>query len=61
LDKAVFCDVEVIQLTETSFEASVSGVNVEHFVEDLKAVTYHEAEVRQTDDGYWETMIIFDI
>jgi len=29
--------------------------------EDIKAVTYHEAEVKKKKDGIWETMLIFDI
>jgi SHS2 domain-containing protein len=28
---------------------------------DIKAVSYHEAEVRQGEDGRWRTTVVFDI
>jgi len=48
-------------LSLRSLEAILRGVAVRSFDEDIKAVTYHEAEIRRTEDGKWETMIIFDI
>ncbi len=44
-----------------SLEATLEGVRVGEFDEDIKAVTYHEAEVRQNEKGEWETYVVFDI
>lgn len=49
------------ELSQHSLEAILSGIAVQSFGEDIKAVTYHEAEVKRTEDGTWETMIVFDI
>lgn len=48
------------KLAETSIDATIDLHGVDHFEEDVKAVTYHEAEVRRTDHG-WTTMLVFDI
>ncbi len=37
------------------------GFAVSSLDEDIKAVTYHEAEVKETEDRKWETMIVLDI
>ena len=44
------------ELSQHSLEAILSGIAVQSFGEDIKAVTYHEAEVKRTEDGTWETM-----
>ena len=31
------------------------------FGADVKAVTYHEAEIRQNANGEWSTVIVYDI
>ncbi len=61
VDRVVYTKVEFQELTETVVRAKVSGVKVESFDEDVKAVTYHEAEVVQGEDGVWETVVVFDI
>jgi SHS2 domain-containing protein len=38
-----------------------SGIKVDSFDEDVKAVTYHEAEIKENSDGQLETMIVLDI
>jgi SHS2 domain-containing protein len=47
-------------MTDTSLSADLEGHRVERFGEDVKAVTYHEAEVRR-HGGAWSTMLLFDI
>jgi SHS2 domain-containing protein len=49
-----------ISLTDQSADAELKGTPVEHFEEDVKAVTYHEADVRQTGDG-WTTTLVLDV
>ena len=40
---------------------STHGFDIEEFDDDIKAVTYHEAEVRKNGKGNLETYMIFDI
>lgn len=51
----------VLKLTETRIEAELVGAAVAGFGDDVKAVTYHEADVRRTADGGWETVIVLDV
>lgn len=60
IDRAVFDDVSFESLTETAVAAVVTGRGPARFEQDVKAVTYHEAEVRLVD-GQWQTMLVFDI
>ncbi len=49
------------KLTPRALEATLFGVPALSFGEDIKAVTYHEADVKQNEQGKWETLLIFDI
>jgi SHS2 domain-containing protein len=60
-NKEVYPKVILKKLSETEIEAELSSVPVEGFDEDIKAVTYHEAEVRKNSTGNWETILVFDI
>ena len=60
-EKAVFCEAEFSKLTETEIEVKVFGRKVEEFEEDIKAVTYHEAEVKKNEKEKYKTMLVFDI
>jgi SHS2 domain-containing protein len=46
---------------QAEIEGIVSGGKAVRFGEDIKAVTHHNLEVRQKDDGSWEAIILFDI
>lgn len=59
--KAVFCELVFQELNPGHLQASVGGRPANGFEEDIKAVTYHEANVRQNENGQWETLLIFDI
>lgn len=59
--KAVFCELDFEILEAASLRASIGGRPANGFDEDIKAATYHEAEVRQNAEGLWETFLIFDI
>src|SRR2546423_13891467 len=56
IDRAVFDDVTFEQLTERDLKATISGHASARFEQDIKAVTYHEADVRQIDGG-WQTTL----
>lgn len=47
--------------SEIKLRAEICGQKVEEFDEDIKAVTYHEADIIQNEKGNFETMIVFDI
>ncbi len=49
-----------ISLSGTSLTATLRAHAVEGFAEDVKAVTYHEADVRRVD-GDWTTMLVLDV
>ena len=59
--KTVFCKIDFQQIGEKKLKARIYGKKVSSFAEDIKAVTYHEAQVRKNEKGNWETLIIFDI
>jgi SHS2 domain-containing protein len=60
----IFCQFEIESLTETHMRGRASGESYDAQRHELgsaiKAVTWHEAAVEQTDDGY-KARIIFDI
>lgn len=60
-NKEVYTEVKFNRFSETELEALPRGVKVDDFSEDIKAVTYHEAEVKQNEKGEWETILVFDI
>lgn len=61
IDYVLFEDVKIELCTGQMVRAHLFGHKVEGFSEDIKAVTYHEAEVRQTKEKNWEAKVIFDI
>lgn len=61
VNKVIYCNVKFKNLTKNFLTATIFGNKVEKFDEDIKAVTYHEAEIKKNEDGNLETTIIFDI
>ena len=41
--------------------AEVSGKKVKRFNQDIKAVTYHDLEIQEKENGSWQATILFDI
>lgn len=60
-EREAYTVVRFLSLSERSLKAELEGYKVASFGEDIKAVTYHEADVKKSDEGEWHTMIIFDI
>ena len=60
-EKAVFCVLTLLKLANTEVEARIEGIPAEGFDEDIKAVTYHQAEVHRKEGGEWETLLVLDI
>lgn len=61
INNEVYSSVRFEKLTDKELEAEINGYRIDGFDEDIKAVTYHEADVRKNTEGKWETMLIFDI
>jgi SHS2 domain-containing protein len=61
IHKEMYNEVIFKTLSPCSLAGMLCGFTASSFDEDIKAVTYHEAEVKEAEDGKWETMIVFDI
>src|ERR1051326_2448907 len=57
--RVLFTGASFASLGERHIAATLTSVPAE-FEEDVKAVTYHEAEVRRDGNG-WTTMLVLDI
>ncbi len=60
IGRELFDDLVFTRFDATSLTAELSGRAPAEFEEDVKAVTYHEADVRMAN-GRWTTMLVFDI
>lgn len=49
-----------IHIQQNCLTGVLKGKRTRGFIREIKAATYHECEIHQTDAGY-ETMIVFDI
>ncbi len=61
IDRAVFFDVIKLELHSAKATASVRGVSVDAFDEDIKAVTYHGAQIQFHKNGTYEVVLVLDI
>jgi len=59
--KEIYHKVDFKKLGETELEAKLVGHKVKEFKDDIKGVTYHEAEIKQSKNGGLETAVVFDI
>lgn len=61
IENAIFCEVNFLKFSGHTLKAEVSGMHIQQFDEEIKAVTYHEADVHKDTTSHWRTGIIFDI
>lgn len=61
INKALYCEAELSFPEAHRLSAKINGRPVTAFDEDIKAVTYHEAEIYKEAEGKWKARIIFDI
>lgn len=61
INKSIYCEVIFDVLTETEIRASVRGKATNRFDKDIKAVTYHEAELKINEKRQWESILVFDL
>ena len=61
LHNQAYLDAEIHEMSDNHVRATLHGVAIEGFeVVEIKAVTYHELQVRQVN-GIWQAEIVFDI
>ena len=60
-EKAIFKNIKFEKFSETELKAQLFGQKVKRFNEDIKAVTYHNLDIHQKEDGSWEATVLFDI
>lgn len=61
INKEVYTDIAFRKLGEVSLIGELSGAPISEFDEDIKAVTYHEAEIVKSPEGLFEVTLVFDI
>jgi protein archease len=59
--REAYDDVLFFDLSETHLQARLRGVAAVSFGNDVKAVTYHQADVHRDESGLWQTMLVVDI
>ncbi|MDP2967051.1 MAG: archease [bacterium] len=59
--KEIYRQVKFIKFSDKELEAELFSQKVERFGEDIKAVTYHDLDIYQKEDGTWEAVVLFDI
>jgi len=59
INKCVYC-VSKLKTQNSKLEAKLLGFSVDHFDEDIKAVTYQDLNIQKIDDT-WQTVLVFDI
>ncbi|PIQ75421.1 MAG: archease [Candidatus Portnoybacteria bacterium CG_4_8_14_3_um_filter_40_10] len=62
INKKVYNNFEVTEFLEDPYKikAKIKGIAVESKNIDIKAVTYHNLEIKKISD-HWEAVIVFDI
>lgn len=60
-EKAIYCEVDFLDFSPNHVKAEIRGKQIKCFDEEIKAVTYHEAQVQKNKMDHWETLVIFDI
>ena len=53
-----FDRLEIQHLDETSIRAKVTGATTQQWLKDIKAVTYHNLAIRETESGLEVTLVL---
>lgn len=61
VNKEVYDKVSFETFSDTELKAKLRGKSIEEFGEDIKAVTFHEMDIKKNIQGFWETTIVFDV
>lgn len=55
-----FEQIQIEHLDETSLQAQITGAPTQQWLKEIKAVTYHNLSIRETEWG-WEVTIVLDV
>lgn len=61
VNRESFKKINFKKLNETKLEGELVGNEVDGFGEDIKAATYHEANITQNENGNLKITVVFDI
>ncbi|RLC40091.1 MAG: hypothetical protein DRH33_01070 [Candidatus Nealsonbacteria bacterium] len=61
VNKEVYKEVKFKEFTNNEIKGELIGQKVESFGEDIKAVTYHDLDIHQENNGVWQATVLFDI
>ncbi len=61
INRETYNNIIFDKFSDTEIEGELMGSKVERFGEDIKAVTYHQLDIRQKKDKTWEATVLFDI
>ena len=53
-----FEQIKIQELDQTNMGAKVTGAPTQQWLKDIKAVTYHNLAIRQTDSGLEVTLVL---
>lgn len=59
--RETYQSLEIHRLSANRIEATIRGRSFQSIQEDVKAVTYHEADVRESAKGLWSTVVVLDV
>lgn len=60
INREVYDSVKFEKFAEMNLVASVFGFKIDRFITDVKAVTYHMAEVKE-EGGKWSVSLVLDV
>lgn len=62
IHKCIFDDIQRLEIYDDKVvEIELRGYAVSKFSQDVKAVTYHEADIKHTAVGILQTIVVLDI
>lgn len=62
IQNVIFTAATFQEFGENFLQGEISGVAVEGFEKDIKAVSYHEVDIKKNPEtGLFETVLVFDI
>ncbi len=53
-----FISIEIEHLDETTLQARISGAPTQRWLKDIKAVTYHNLSIHQSESGFEVTLVL---
>lgn len=61
VEMLVFCEFDLRQVRANHLDAVVRGGHAPDLQKHIKAVTYHNLEIVETEDGSLEATVVFDV